>query len=129
VTLSGDAKRKYQLQWIRQRRDEWINANGPCASCGSTQMLEVDHIDPASKELEPAGIWSRRAEVREAELAKCQVLCIDCHSKKTANEKTCIPPHGTRARYARKDAARCRCSDCRAASAAYERVRRMKFST
>lgn len=75
--------RQYQKEWMRKRRQDWLDLNGPCAHCGSDQNLEVDHINPATKTMQPAAIWSRRQEIRDAELAKCQVLCEECHKIKS----------------------------------------------
>lgn len=124
MPLTGQAKRDYQLAWIQRRRDDWIAENGPCARCGSQEDLQVDHIDPATKSMNPARIWSLSAAKREAELVKCQVLCGACHREKTQVELSFIPEHGTRARYARKDEYKCRCPLCRAANAEYEARRR-----
>lgn len=55
--------------------------------CGDTTRLEVDHIDPSTKVLNPFEVWTRKKESRDAELAKCQVLCHICHSKKTAADR------------------------------------------
>lgn len=79
--------RRYQNEWMQRRRWAWISENGPCRWCGSYKDLEVDHIHPETKSMQPARIWSRRKEVRDAELAKCQVLCHDCHEIKTAQER------------------------------------------
>ena len=112
----------YQRAWYRQRRREWIAANGPCVRCGSWANLEVDHIDPAQKTLEISLIWSRSEEVRAPELAKCQVLCKPCHYEKTLAEGSQMPAtHGTRNRY---DHGGCRCELCRAANAAAGRRKR-----
>ena len=73
----------YQRKWIKDRRDVWVHENGPCQQCGSSDRLEVDHIDPTTKSMQVRSIWSRRLDVREAELAKCQVLCFDCHLAKS----------------------------------------------
>lgn len=78
-----EEQREYQRKWIAQRRIAWVQENGPCAKCGSWLDLEVDHVDPALKAMFPRDIWSRRQEVRDAELAKCQVLCGACHIIKT----------------------------------------------
>jgi 5-methylcytosine-specific restriction endonuclease McrA len=121
---TGDAKRAYQRAWMARRRDGWIRENGPCAWCGSEEQLEVDHIDPGTKLIQPRDIWSRRADVRAGELAKCQVLCRQCHIEKSAAEKAYVSPHGLRARYARKDENKCRCEECRQANAEYENARR-----
>jgi hypothetical protein len=79
--------RKYQLAWVTKRRRSWIRANGPCARCGSIRKLEVDHVDPETKEYEAASIWSLSVEKRTTELAKCQVLCRRCHAQKSAKER------------------------------------------
>lgn len=83
MSYDKEKQSEYQLNWMNSRRDEWINENGPCAECKSSEDLEVDHIDPETKTWEPAQIWSRKKEDRDKELAKCQVLCHDCHLEKT----------------------------------------------
>lgn len=80
---TGEQKRAYQREWIRKRRQAWINENGPCIDCGSYDNLEVDHKDPKEKNFDPSGVWSRKAEIRLAELLKCVVRCNPCHIKKT----------------------------------------------
>jgi 5-methylcytosine-specific restriction endonuclease McrA len=89
-----DQQRAYQRDWMTARRDQWISEHGPCAQCGSTDRLEVDHVDPGAKSMEPAAIWSLSAAKREAELAKCQVLCHDCHARKSATEAAFGEEHG-----------------------------------
>lgn len=78
--------RAYQLKFMARRRAEWISANGPCIECGSWDELEVDHINPTEKMINPRGVWSLSKEKREAELAKCQVLCRNCHREKTRQQ-------------------------------------------
>lgn len=73
----------YQSKWVRKRRDDWMKANGPCRMCGSDQKLELDHIDPTQKVSHR--IWSWARDRFEAEASKCQVLCRDCHRRKTAH--------------------------------------------
>jgi hypothetical protein len=108
----GDKKRLYQNEWVAKRRHDWIESQGgQCAMCGSIDKLEVDHVDPSIKLMYPREIWSRRKEVREAELAKCQVLCFDCHEKKTRIDASHPSPrHGTLNMY---DKHGCRCNLCR----------------
>lgn len=114
---------KYQREWVARRRAEWVEANGPCAICGSGADLEVDHIDPSQKEAKISTLWSWDAERRYAELAKCQVLCRLCHRDKTdselraAGELAC----GTHTGYAHFG---CRCSECKSAHRDYNRARR-----
>ena len=118
-----ERQRKYMREWIARRRTEWIAANGPCAKCGSTQDLEIDHVDPKSKSQHlrkhrtGTSVWSWTAARRAAELAKCQVLCGACHKVKSAAEAAAAHPlfHGTHAMYTR---GRCRCRPCKDAHAA-----------
>lgn len=78
-----EEQREYQRKWMAQRRQEWIDLNGPCKNCDSWDDLEVDHINPLTKTMNPSQIWSRKQEIRDEELAKCQVLCEDCHKEKS----------------------------------------------
>jgi 5-methylcytosine-specific restriction endonuclease McrA len=64
------------------RRSEFLKDKS-CVRCGSQASLEVDHIDPLSKEVEIRRLWDYRTARREVELAKCQVLCKPCHKAKS----------------------------------------------
>lgn len=67
-----------------------------CAVCGETDpvVLDLDHIDPATKYRgQMGGAWGGLNlanlgwKALHAELAKCQVLCANCHRRKTAREQ------------------------------------------
>lgn len=105
-------QKQYQRVWIRDRRRQWIAEKGPCASCGSKDNLEIDHIDASTKRVRVSELWSRKASVRDRELKKCQVLCKSCHLLKTRKARE--PKHGTNNRYTSR-LYRCRCDECRAA--------------
>ena len=100
---------EYQRQWRQKRRLYWIGKNGPCKVCGGSEDLEVDHVNPCDKSMNPSQIWSMCEGKRTEELSKCQVLCKKCHRKKTLNEmkKT---KHGKLWMYQKYG---CRCSLCR----------------
>lgn len=110
MAYSGEKKKEYQRQWKQKRRVQWLEENGPCVLCGSDEDMQIDHIDPDQKV--DHKIWSWSKARREAELAKCQILCYSCHKKKTEKERR--PPHGTNSRYTSKKF-RCRCDLCREA--------------
>lgn len=75
--------RQYQREWYARRRAEWF-ADKSCVDCGSTDRLELDHVDPTQKVSHR--VWSWSAARREAELAKCVVRCSDHHKAKSATE-------------------------------------------
>lgn len=116
-------QREYMRQWTERRRAEWF-AGKSCAECGSTEDLELDHVDPARKVSHR--VWSWAKERREAELAKCRALCGICHAKKTGTEQ----PHGAakvNARLTEEQVHEIRASteSCRALAAKYP----VNFST
>lgn len=107
--------REYQRRYLRERREAWITEHGPCAACGSAVRLEIDHIDSASKEINVSQIWSYSQQRRDAELAKCQVLCFSCHRAKTKIDVPHPIIHGMQSGYRRG----CRCEKCVQADADY----------
>lgn len=60
---------------------------GQCVKCGSTEDLEFDHVDPATKSFTITAGWTRKLDLFMAELAKCQLLCQPHHLEKTKQEK------------------------------------------
>src|ERR1700738_5295764 len=82
---SRKEKQKYQREWYAKRRAHYIEQHGgKCVKCGSTNKLEFDHKDPRDKVSHK--IWSWKIDRIEAELAKCQLLCITCHHGKPARD-------------------------------------------
>jgi hypothetical protein len=114
-------QRDFQKEWIAARRVGWLAENGPCALCGSRRNLEVDHVDPEKKVSHRVWSWSK--ERRDAELAKCQVLCGRCHKKKSVEYQRRHTTHGL-TMYT--GVSRCRCRACCAANTEYRRQWRVK---
>ena len=70
-------RRKSLIRWM----------GGKCVGCGLEDevVLEFDHIDRKSKSFLLSAVgtkWSRLLE----EAKKCQLLCANCHTKKTKSE-------------------------------------------
>lgn len=79
--------RKYMADRY-ERRLAWAKdlLGGKCR-CGSVKDLQFDHVDPAIKSFTICTKLAGVSLVRlEQELAKCQLLCFDCHKLKTAAE-------------------------------------------
>lgn len=120
MSYTGEKKRAYDRAWMKARREQWIEDHGAaCVKCGSVDRLEIDHIDPSTKIRNVATLWSYTEEKRNKELAKCQILCHDCHAIKTASEGEVS--HGTHGRYTKHH---CRCLECKAAHAKLARETR-----
>jgi len=68
----------YQLTWYHRRRRAFFRDKS-CSHCGTTTDLELHHLDPSKKEHH--AIWSWSKARRLAEIAKCIVLCSECHKQ------------------------------------------------
>ena len=74
-------RRKYVYEYLRTH---------PCVECEESDpvVLEFDHIDREDKDTNICqAIWANWAMKRlNAEIAKCQVLCANCHRRRTAQQ-------------------------------------------
>ena len=83
---------KRKAKWSKQNYDgnrQYLidKMGGQCVSCGTTDNLEFDHINPLDKSLDITHKLTLKnayqlEEVIE-ELNKCQLLCEQCHKNKT----------------------------------------------
>ena len=96
--------KKWYNEVVKPRRKAFF-FNKKCEKCGSSDELELHHVDPSTKLSH--NIWSWSEESRNKEVEKCIVLCRSCHQKyhKEKNIK-----HGIK-RYQKG----CRCDVCRKA--------------
>jgi len=78
-------KPKYH-QRNRSRKAQYV-AELSCVACGEADpvVLEFDHRDPATKFANVSRLMARHswAKVR-AEIAKCDLRCVNCHRRQTA---------------------------------------------
>lgn len=108
--IAGVSATEYHREYYYKRRAKMIALLGDrCVECGSTHELQFDHIDPAQKSFDIRDNLTASNPDVLAELAKCQLLCADCHRKKTARDNSGWS-HGTLYGYQQM---KCRCADCR----------------
>jgi len=78
------AKRKRMLV-LRDYLDAHLRTHG-CADCGETDVdvLEFDHVGAKTDNI--AVLWRRGRGLKELkrELACCEVVCVNCHRRRTA---------------------------------------------
>lgn len=99
-------QREYCRLWMSKRREEFFKDKF-CQLCGSTESLELHHLNP--KEKENHRIWSWSEKRRNEELKKCVVWCERCHIKYHSEKQKKPITHGISGGYARG----CRCNLCR----------------
>lgn len=116
--------REYQKEWMRKRRNEFFS-DKQCNVCGSKEKLELDHIDPGSKKYNPGSLWSMSDTNpnKITELAKCQVLCYNCHLQKSKVQSWTKPLVHGYGGYQRK----CKCEICFEAMREVNRSERRKL--
>lgn len=83
------AKRKQKL--VKENREKVIDylKNNPCISCGESDIvvLEFDHRDRNTKEFDIGqGIWQKQWKYIEEEIKKCDILCCNCHRRRTTKQ-------------------------------------------
>lgn len=110
----------YMLRRYHKLRAEWISRlGGICVECGTSYNLEFDHIVAEDKEFDIARILSSHSKAKiEYEMAKCQLLCKECHLEKSLLEGD-LPTveHGAGVSGKRN----CRCDLCRQKKSEYNR--------
>lgn len=89
-----------KIAWQMRRRREiraWfseLKASKRCEQCGEAapECLHFHHVDPTKKELSVAQAvnraWSRERIMEE--VAKCRVLCANCHFKLHWDERLLV---------------------------------------
>jgi hypothetical protein len=117
----NDYMRTYMLERYHSRRAEsYATLGGKCVVCGSCDDLQIDHIDPATKTLNIAKLWSVSRERYIKELELCQLLCGVHHRQKTSVEQGV--PHGGGISGKKN----CYCGLCAPKKRKYQRERRRK---
>ena len=73
---------------LRKERKQHLveRLGGKCVECGTTHLLEFDHIDPLTKSFTIASKMTSNIEVLYDEVDKCQLLCRYCHYEKTRRQ-------------------------------------------
>jgi len=72
-------------RYLRRREAALHQLGGRCAVCGAKEDLVFDHVDASTKSFSIARRIAGASEAKlQEELKKCQLLCADCHQKKTS---------------------------------------------
>lgn len=85
VLTNRRARRERHVRRIRAKLDA-LKAN-PCVDCGVSYppyVMDFDHRDPTLK-LKSVGAMALSASWKaiEAEIAKCDLVCANCHRERT----------------------------------------------
>lgn len=67
----------------RRRAEARALLGGRCQACGSEEELEFHHVDSTTKSFTISKCLQKDRETFFAEVAKCQLLCSDCHAEET----------------------------------------------
>jgi 5-methylcytosine-specific restriction endonuclease McrA len=89
--LQYENNKKYYLDRNRETRASNRDRhkelkNKPCSCCGGVYphyVMDFDHVDPATKKMCVSKMMGHSWAQIEAEIAKCVLLCSNCHRIKT----------------------------------------------
>lgn len=118
-------------KYHERRAYAYEKLGGKCVWCGATERLELDHINKQDKSFNITQFWSISKEKFDEELAKCQLLCHDCHVAKSFLDEDWgkgygPTDHGSSSMYKLG----CRCDECKKAynkvSREYRRLQRLE---
>lgn len=96
MPLTGEARRLYNRLWRERIRGlVRVAKSKPCADCGATfpeYVMEFDHKPEFKKSfrLASAAIYSSSEGRLREEIAKCDVVCANCHKIRTHTRR--VPP-------------------------------------
>ena len=78
----------------KQRNREYVAnylRSHPCVDCGESDIivLEFDHIDPSTKNGMVSDAYKNGWSIKRInkEIAKCDVVCANCHKRRTAKQR------------------------------------------
>ena len=120
-------------RYERRRAAAVADLGGCCAKCGSVENLEFDHKRKDNKFKTIAQIWSYSEERFWAEVRKCQLLCQECHQKKSIRQRGMKRNKGVHGTLGNYDRYGCRCPKCRKVKREsvdrYRKMRRARSSS
>jgi len=100
-------------RWVKRRKEALLYLGDKCVLCDNSnpEDLQFDHIDPTTKTNTIARLSSASEERFWSEVDKCQLLCKNCHYRKTMTDlgvQNARETHGTLSSYRY-----CRCDICK----------------
>src|SRR5213593_23539 len=77
------------LRQRNRRRLRYFLMQRPCFECGERdhRVLEFDHFDHGPKRANVADMMHYSWEAINRELMNCQILCANCHRRRTAEQQ------------------------------------------
>ena len=81
------ASAQWRKDYYQKRKAMFVaRLGGVCVECGTTEDLEIDHIDPSTKSFEILKCYDHKLDKVLSEVDKCQLLCKTHHKIKSDRE-------------------------------------------
>lgn len=77
-----------QREAVKQRYRSLIEgylSQHPCVDCGEGDIvvLDFDHLPGCTKSFNIGSAWDKKVDLILAEIEKCEVVCANCHRRRT----------------------------------------------
>lgn len=93
MSFTNEQMRAYQKdRYDRRMQEARAILGGVCITCGGTELLEIDHLEPGAKVANLSSMTNLSESRWREELAKCQLKCKKCHIDRTREQRAV--PHG-----------------------------------
>ena len=89
-TYKPNERARKRILYARNTAYAAAAKNRPCTDCGGEYphyVMEFDHCR-GTKSFNISGAATRSLAVLEAEIAKCDVICANCHCKRTYKRRS-----------------------------------------
>ena len=76
-------------RWIQRKQDAIKKLGGECTDCKQSfpyQVYDFHHLDPSKKDFSWNKMRLQTQTTLDAELAKCILLCANCHRLRHSSE-------------------------------------------
>lgn len=83
---------EYRNDWVRKRRRRFdVLKTVPCTDCGAIYppyIMQWDHLPEFEKSFTIGSNWQYSEARILDEIAKCELVCANCHAERTHNRAT-----------------------------------------
>ena len=92
------ARNRAHAKRVLYEKREWLHElkNVPCSDCGVRYpyyVMDFDHRPDEVKSFNIANSTTKGMQQLKSEVAKCDIVCANCHRKRSHQRRKGVPPN------------------------------------